>query len=132
MFTYNLECLNHEKFVKTPDEIPRTQCQGHSLEENKVTRIQDDASIAEEHFPGLAQTLTGTSAAQFNSTTLKSLSGGSEPTPENCFTLCKKKERKLALFLQGKLHLPRVISFTTVCCHGQNHSFSQFCLSLSF
>lgn len=119
-----------------PHEI---QCQGRSLEENKIARIQDDASIAEvfnEHFPGLAQTLGGTSAAQFNSTTLKSLSGGSEPTPENFFTLCKNKESKLALFLPDNLHLPCnilvIINFTTVCCHGQNQSFSKFYLSLSF
>ena len=45
------------------------------LEENKTTRIQDDASIAEvlnKHYTGLADSLVGKTAAQFNPTTLKS------------------------------------------------------------
>ena len=45
------------------------------LQENKTTRIQDDASIAEvfhKYFTGLAKSLPSKTAAQFNPTTLKS------------------------------------------------------------
>ena len=45
------------------------------LEENKITRIKDDVSIAEEfnkHFTGLAETLVDKTTSQFNSKTLKS------------------------------------------------------------